>query len=974
MHIHATLWERAAQPRARARTAVVTILGVLLALPPTSASAQTAEPTVPVTIFGGTAALSDEVAQGLSELDGVASVQRVSGPNRYATAAAVSRARHEPGVDVVFVASGVDFPDGLSGAAAAAAARAPLLFTDPATLPAETAEELQRLAPRRVVVLGGVRAVSDAVATRIAELTGATISRLSGPNRYATAAAISASFVQPGTDVVYVARGDEFPDALAAAPAAARSATSVLLTDPEALPRATVEELRRIAPNRVVVVGGTQAVSERVLSKLGDYADEVERVAGADRYETALRLAVTFPYGPGAPLHLVSGESFADAMAAAAASTTPARESMAPDEGSMAPSAFEPDIRPLTQLLNPRVAGVLPQPGGPANPDMGGPVIDFLVGKPMFLSNNGTLEDTAIELVVTVQTNNAVIKLQGGPSNGTAEFVRDCSVFTTCRIIRYVPAADFYGKDRVTVVAGEERLQEATADITVTPVNDAPRYILIPSTHALPPGRPEVRLSAWMFHLFPGPNNEGGQRITSISISSYAPAAAFAVPPSIDPAGVLTYRMTMEQDAAFTVTVVDGGGTENGGINRKDTVVPVDVPDPSPGRGAVNAPPTVTTTGTPVEYTENDPGVAVDPDLVVTNPDDTTLTGATVSITGGFEEGDDLVFFNQNGITGNYAVGTGVLTLSGSATIEDYQTALRSVEYQSEDDDPADRVVTFTVSDAAASSTPATRTIDITAVNDAPVLTIDDEPVQHTEGMGNTAVADGATVEDPDSDELVGFTAQITGGYANGEDSLIATVSPDMEADFDPDTGMLSVTGTGTLPEWQDAVRSVQFVNDSASPAEDARTVSFELDDGGDENNLSLAETRTVNLTPVNSPPVVDTTDSSHVYEGRAVLDDGVTASDEDDITLEGGKVWFTQGFSNDTLHFTDTAAISGTYNALTGVLTLSGPASVADYQAALRSVEIELSVDEGTREVSFALDDGAGLGSSATREVARVD
>jgi uncharacterized delta-60 repeat protein len=139
----------------------------------------------------------------------------------------------------------------------------------------------------------------------------------------------------------------------------------------------------------------------------------------------------------------------------------------------------------------------------------------------------------------------------------------------------------------------------------------------------------------------------------------------------------------------------------------------------------VNEVPVVATTGTNLAYTENDPATTVDGALTLTDPDTTNLAGATVSITSGFVSGQDvLAFADQNGITGSWNASTGVLTLSGTATVANYQTALRSVTYVNTSDNPSTttRTVSFVVSDGSTNSNTATRNINITAVNDAPVL------------------------------------------------------------------------------------------------------------------------------------------------------------------------------------------------------------------------------------------------------------
>ena len=98
-------------------------------------------------------------------------VTRVSGSDRYATAAAIS-AGWGPGVPVVYIATGLNFPDALAGAAAAGTLGAPLLLVTGTTVPAATAAELARLKPGRIVILGGPGAVSDSVAAAVFAAAG----------------------------------------------------------------------------------------------------------------------------------------------------------------------------------------------------------------------------------------------------------------------------------------------------------------------------------------------------------------------------------------------------------------------------------------------------------------------------------------------------------------------------------------------------------------------------------------------------------------------------------------------------------------------------------------------------------------------------------------------------------------------------------------------------------------------------------
>ena len=183
----------------------------------------------------------------------------------------------------------------------------------------------------------------------------------------------------------------------------------------------------------------------------------------------------------------------------------------------------------------------------------------------------------------------------------------------------------------------------------------------------------------------------------------------------------------------------------------------------------------VTTTAGNLSYTENDPATVIDSGLTVTDTDSANLTGATVAITAGFVSAQDtLAFATQLGITGNYNNGTGVLTLTGTTTVANYQTALRTVTYQNSSDNPtASRTVTFTVNDATGPGA-ATRGIAITAANDAPVNTVPGAQgtAQNVALVFSSGNGNQVSVADPDAGTS---SVQVTLTVTNGTLTLSST-------------------------------------------------------------------------------------------------------------------------------------------------------------------------------------------------------
>lgn len=252
-------------------------------------------------------ALAPAGARGGQESAGI---DRIAGATRLETAVAVSRRLFPSGEAPAAVLARADgFADGLAGVPLAHHLGAPLLLTGPDDLPEVTRAELGRvLAADAVVhVLGGERAVSARVAAQVEEL-GHTLVRHGGEDRYGTAAAVASALPEASTAVL--AAGDRFADALPAGPVAAAAGWPLLLTTPTGLPQATRDALRE--RQRVVIVGGPEAVSEGVAGELAERGLEVERVAGTTRAGTAVALADHFT-GSGRAL-VASSADFPDAL------------------------------------------------------------------------------------------------------------------------------------------------------------------------------------------------------------------------------------------------------------------------------------------------------------------------------------------------------------------------------------------------------------------------------------------------------------------------------------------------------------------------------------------------------------------------------------------------------------------------------------------------------------------------------------
>ncbi len=261
-----------------------------------------------IVILGGSGVVSDAIS---AQLAAFAPVSRIAGSDRYATSAAISATTFAPGVPVVFIATGSNFPDALSAGPVASAAGGPLLLVRSNAVPSVIAAELRRLAPVRIVVLGGPSVVSAGVEASLAAY--APVTRIAGPDRYATSARISASAFSPGVGALYIATGSNFPDALSAGPAALDG--PILLASRDSLPDIVATEIARLKPGRIVILGGAGVVSDTVASRLAAYAP-VTRLAGSDRYRTSAAISAA-TFDAGVPVvFIATGLDFPDALSA----------------------------------------------------------------------------------------------------------------------------------------------------------------------------------------------------------------------------------------------------------------------------------------------------------------------------------------------------------------------------------------------------------------------------------------------------------------------------------------------------------------------------------------------------------------------------------------------------------------------------------------------------------------------------------
>ena len=342
----------------------------------------------------------------------------------------------------------------------------------------------------------------------------------------------------------------------------------------------------------------------------------------------------------------------------------------------------------------------------------------------------------------------------------------------------------------------------------------------------------------------------------------------------------------------------------------------------------VNDAPVLTVSAIDVNFTEQSP-VGIDVGATISDVDDTDLEGAIIRISNNYETGvDELAFTNQNGITGVWDSGSGTLTLSGTASVADYQTALRSIVFHNNSDAPSTltRTVEWTVNDGNVDSVAVTRDILVSAVNDTPVASAPGT-LGATEQTSLDLTGAGYSISDSDS-----ASSDVTVTLDVGEGNLSGSAG---------DSGVViggsnssTVTLTGTVAEINDLLAgtstgTLSYLNSSNDPSA-STTLTFTVNDGGntgsdpgltgDGSSEEDEATTTINITPVNDAPFTGTSTASSSEDATSI---SITLGGSDlDGTIEhfvlsslpaNGTLYTDAGLTNAAATATDIAASGGT-------------------------------------------------------------
>ena len=322
----------------------------------------------------------------------------------------------------------------------------------------------------------------------------------------------------------------------------------------------------------------------------------------------------------------------------------------------------------------------------------------------------------------------------------------------------------------------------------------------------------------------------------------------------------------------------------------------------------------------PASYTENGVPASVTGNLSIDDPDDTQIESATVTISN-FFNGDDLSFTSLFGITGSFVGDT--LSLSGSASLAQYEAVIHSIVYSNTDENPspATRTVEIVVNDGSLDSNPISRDVEVVPVNDAPTLSsIEGLPASYIENGVPTGITGNLSIADVDNTQIESATVTISNYVAN-EDILSVVEQFGITGNYA--SGVLSLSGSASLAQYEAVIHSVAYTNLSDDPSAATRTVEIVVNDGDSD---SAPVFRDVEVNPVNDAPVVSGIETSlRSYpenSGPAAFSSMVSLLDVDDVNLDSAVVKITGNYTAGE----DILSLSGSHGVTLSLIHISEP------------------------------------------------
>ncbi len=383
-----------------------------------------------------------------------------------------------------------------------------------------------------------------------------------------------------------------------------------------------------------------------------------------------------------------------------------------------------------------------------------------------------------------------------------------------------------------------------------------------------------------------------------------------------------------------------------------------------------------------------------DTDVSITDADSTTIQSARITIGINLQSGDVLSIAGAlpAGITASsYNHFTGVITLSGAASLADYQTALHQVVFDTTSTSTADRIIQVTVNDGTSDSNVGTTYMHVVfpPPNVPPALDLDannsttpgaNYVTGFTDGGPAVAIVDigpppDVLITDSNNTELTSATVTLTN--PDTDDVLAFNGAPPAgitASAYDPVTGILTLTGTASLAAYQTALQQITFNNTGTTPSTETRIIDIVVNDGASNSNTAQAFIQIEVLN--NSAPVLDLdpNNSRGIFHSAftengapvPIADVDTSITDLDSTTLVSATITLANPQTGDLL--TVSGVLPGTiaptaYDPVTGVLTLTGVATLGEYETALKQIAYSNTSDNPVtqdRLIEVVVNDGA--------------
>ncbi|MBL8829710.1 MAG: cadherin-like domain-containing protein, partial [Planctomycetaceae bacterium] len=567
----------------------------------------------------------------------------------------------------------------------------------------------------------------------------------------------------------------------------------------------------------------------------------------------------------------------------------------------------------------------------------------------------------------------------GSTVGGTVAIVGTDVIFTPAANYNG-PASFVYTVQDNGTTAGNPDPQSATGSVSfaITEVNDAPTASNDTLADVINTGPVSIPINSLLGNDSPGPANEASQTLSLVSISNVSGGTAAIVGSDI----VFTPTAGLEAPGGFQYTITDNGTTAGVadpltavGTVSFNIISPPNIPPAIDLNGAgvpgTSYPAVMTLIGGTVSVVNAATTTVVDPD--------TDILSGTITITNRLDGASEVLAVNTAGtsLAASFNSATGVLTLTGLATPAEYQQVIRTTTYTNLSFNPTmspDRVIQFVLDDGEDLSNVAEATVNYAIVPSPPVVDLDGSASVNFgyasdyltyNGPVKIAAAD-ATLIDTSNVYLSSLTVTLVTPSDGLQEVLAAnTTGTPITSSYAMNglNAVLTLTGLGTVAQYEQVLRTVTYDNTADLPTIQSRFIKVVANDGTFDSSERVT---TLNVIAVNGKPKVTTTSGTTAYVrgnlAGAVVDAGLTVSDPGGVQFQSATIAITSGFvpGIDRLSYNGAGGIPSSFNSTTGVLTLTGFTSIANYQTALRAIKFVTlsSAAVGPRTISFSVRD----------------